>query len=162
LTSTLGRSTKMVMLILLFAGTALTLSRGAMIAAAFTILLCSLISAANSLRTSMVIGTCLALTIFPDRLREFAYGGTSETRLSAGHRSDLYSTLLPFLSPFGRSDDVAITRYKSIDSAFLYIAIYFGWVIVALLLIPLIVVAIRLISGKASFVEAGLLGHLPL
>jgi hypothetical protein len=128
----------------------------------FTLLLCSLIYGRHSLRAALVITTCVALAMFPDRLREFAYGGTLESQHSAGHRGDLYSTLLPILSPFGRSDDLALTRYSSVDSAFLYIGIYFGWVMAIMLLIPLVVVAIRLISGKASVVEAGLLGHLPL
>ena len=161
-TSTFGRSWKVLMLIVIFAGTVSTLSRGAIIAALFTLLLCSLIYGRHSLRAVLVITTCVALAVFPDRLREFAYGGTSETQLSAGHRGDLYSTLLPILSPFGRSDDLALTRYLSVDSAFLYIGIYFGWVMAVMLLIPLAVVAIRLISGKASGLEAGLLGHLPL
>jgi hypothetical protein len=160
--STFARSLKVLMLIVIFAGTALTLSRGAVIAALFTLLLCSLIYGRYSLRAALVVATCVALVVFPDRLREFAYGGTSETQLSAGHRGDLYSTLLPILSPFGRSDDLALTRYVSVDSAFLYIGIYFGWAIVVMLLIPLAFVAIRLISGKASVIEAGLLGHLPL
>jgi hypothetical protein len=162
LKSAFGRSTKLLMLILIFAGTALTLSRGAIIAALFTLLLCSLIYGRHSLRAALVITTCLALAVFPDRLREFAYGGTSESQHSAGHRGDLYSTLLPILSPFGRSDDLALTRYLSVDSAFLYVGIYFGWVMAVMLLFPLAVVAIRLISGKASVIEAGLLGHLPL
>ena len=162
LKSTFGRWWKLLMLIAIFAGTALTLSRGAIIAALFTLLLCGLIYSRHGIRAALVMTTCVALTVFPDRLREFAYGGTSETQLSAGHRGDLYSTLLPILSPFGRSDDLALTRYISVDSAFLYIGIYFGWVLVVMLLIPLTVIAIRLISGRASLVEAGLLGHLPL
>jgi len=162
LASTFGRFLKVLMLIAIFAGTALTLSRGAMIAALFTLLLCSLIYSRHSLRAALVVTTCVALTAFPDQLRGFAYGGTSETQLSAGHRGSLYSTLLPILSPFGRSDDLALTRYISVDSAFLYIGIYFGWVMAIMLIIPLAVVAIRLISGKATGVEAGLLGHLPL
>jgi len=105
LASTFGRFLKVLMLIAIFAGTALTLSRGAIIAALFTLLLCSLIYGRHSLRAAAVITTCVALTAFPDQLRGFAYGGTSETQLSAGHRGRLYSTLLPILSPFGRSDD---------------------------------------------------------
>ena len=162
LRATFGRSWKLLMLVLVIAGTASTLSRGAIIAALLTLLLCTLVYNRNGIRATLALTTCAALAVFPDRLREFAYGGTSETQLSAGHRGDLYWTLLPILSPFGRSDDLALTRYVSVDSAFLYIAIYFGWVMAIMLLIPLAVIAIRLISGKASMLEAGLLGHLPL
>jgi len=162
ISSTFGRSLKLLMMTSVAAGIAVTFSRGAIIAAALTLLLCAMVYVAPSLRVAMAVIAGVVLARANPLISDFARGSTTEERTSALHRQNIYEHLLPTLRPFGKSYALLVNRNTSIDSAFLWIGANFGWIVVILLLIPLAVIAVRLIRGKASMVEAGLLGQLPL
>jgi hypothetical protein len=168
--STFGRSTKAVMLALTLAGIVATLSRASLIASIVTLLLCSIAYFAKpTVRITMAVITCAAVALIPERLNTFALGVTSEEQQSTAYRSYLYQTVPSELPRFGKSDLLTFTssgvqfgRFPSIDSAFLWIAVNFGWIILAILLIPLAFMAVRLIAGTASIAEVALLGQLPM
>jgi hypothetical protein len=153
-------------LLLVLGGIATTLSRGAMIAAGLTIFLCLLAYLTKrGLQFAMVFAGCVAVTavaFVPGRLVQFAFGATSETQESASYRERLYDTLLPDLVPFGKASYPLVSQDTSIDSAFLYVGMHFGWIIVVMLLAPFLLVVVRTLSGKASLFEVGVAGQLPL
>jgi hypothetical protein len=168
--STFGRLLKALMLALALAGIVATASRAALIAAVVTLILYNLAYFAKpGVRVTMAVITCAGVALIPDQLNSFALGVTSEEQESAAYRSYLYQTLPSELPAVGKADFVTFTssgvqigRFPSIDGAFLWIGVSFGWVIVALLLIPFAVMAVRLIAAKASIAEVALLGQLPM
>lgn len=166
LASSFDRRFKAMMIVFVFGGVACTLSRGALIAAGLTLLLCALAYLSmRGLRFAMLTvgfaATVLAV-VGPDQLMQFAFGTTAETQESATYRERLYETLMPALVPFGNSDYTPVSTGASIDSAFLYVGMHFGWVILFMLVLPLLVVVVRILRGRASNIEAGLLGQVPL
>lgn len=168
--SSFGRSLKVLMLALAFAGIIASASRAALIAGVFTLLLCSLAYfAMRSARVTIFVIATGAAIFVPDYLNKFALGVTDEEQHSANYRGQLYQTLIGELPSFGKSDIVTFTssgvriaRLESVDSSFLYVGLNFGWVIVAMLLIPLALSAIRLMVGTASMAEVAVLGQIPL
>lgn len=104
----------------------------------------------------------LGLLLVPGRISEFVFGLTSETQQSAAYRGQLYNVLLPQLEAFGPSEYVTSGRNESVDSAFLYLGVNYGWLVLLLATIPLAIILIRLIKGTTSLIEVGVLGQLPL
>jgi hypothetical protein len=168
--STFGRSAKALMLGVALAGVVTSASRAALVAALVTLTLCYLAYLTKQwVRVAIAVIAGGVATLIPERLSTFALGVTSEEQQSATYRAELYRTLVPQLPPFGKSEIVTFTsagtrigRFESTDSSFLYLGLNFGWIIVAMLLIPLLFIAFRLIAGTASIAEVGLFGQLPL
>jgi len=151
---------------LLLSGTLATLSRGAIISAVLTLLLCGLAYLSKrGLRVGMGIVGLVVIAVsalLPGQITRFALGVTSETQQSAEYRNVLYDQLLPQLSALGPSGYLNSGGSDSIDSAFLYVGVFFGWIPLLLFVLPLVIIFIRLLRGSASAIEVGILGQAPL
>lgn len=85
-------------------------------------------------------------------------------RTSALYRGEIYSSFLPRIEVAAPYDVYAPGENadKSIDSAVLDLGLRFGWVVLVLAAIPLMIAGIRVLSGKASLAEIALVGQIPL
>lgn len=172
LSSSLKTKTKTILLALILAGVATTLSRGAMLAAGVTLLL-SLMTSRN-LRGGhkallFVASGILAGFVIADFSTVSDEAG-SEVTDSSGYRISLFTRLISTLEPFGRSSSymsgangqVQYGNFTSIDNSFMAIGLGFGWIAMAVVAIPFVVMAWRFIQRSASFAEIALLGQLPV
>jgi hypothetical protein len=172
LSSSLKTKTKLVLLSLILGGVATTLSRGAMLAAALTLLL-SLITSKNlrgGHKTLLLVGSgILAAFVITDFTAVSEEAG-SEVTDSSGYRMSLFKQLISTLQPFGRSSSyisgvnghVQYGTYTSIDNAFMAIGLGFGWVAMVTVAVPFVIMTIRFLQRRATFAETALLGQLPV
>jgi len=175
--STYARTARAVMLAVVFSGILASASRGALITGIFTLTLCGISAVRTSAAraASLVLASSIAVFIQPF-LRTFAAGETTEERISSNYRSQIYAMYTHEIPLFGKSalvtspgvvsgaappDPGHIAR-SSIDSALLGLGLDFGWIVVAMLIIPLIVSALRIITGRASIAELSVVGQVPL
>ncbi|GCE36404.1 hypothetical protein Rhow_001770 [Rhodococcus wratislaviensis] len=161
---------KTAMLLLMFSGILVSASRSALIAGIFALSLCAIFYVKN------VYGRFTLLAMFSGILiltlsvfQEFTRGDTTEEHDSAFYRNEIYQTLPDDFSLFGKSSivtfssaGVRVGQFESIDSSFLYIGVNFGWLIVMMLTVPLVLCGYRLIAGRSSIAEVSLLGQIPL
>lgn len=170
LRSTHAATIRAVMLVLVFAGILASASRGALIAGLFTVVLCgiSAVRTSGARSAAFALASFVAIGIMP-YVQVFAAGATTEERDSANFRNHIYSTLTQDILLFGRSpifssagSGYRINGLDSVDSAFLYLGLSFGWIVLAMLLIPLAMSILRIISGRASTAEISLVGQVPL
>lgn len=160
---------KVVLLISVSAGIAATASRGAFIAAAFTALVCLLYVARQRIvRTATLLLTLMVAFLVTSSLgplvQSMTRGTTQEEQWSYDHRDDLYSTYLSAIEWFGKSPLYLTdgTGYYSTDSALLRVGLQFGWVVLVLAVIPLVLTIFRVVAGRASIGEIAIVGQLPL
>jgi hypothetical protein len=174
--STYARTVKAVMLAFVFSGILATASRGALITGIFTLTLCgiSAVRTSTARAATFVLASSVAVFIQP-YLRTFAAGETTEERVSANYRSHIYAMYTDQIPLFGKSAMVMAPGVvngapplpghparSSIDSALLGLGLQFGWIVVAMFIIPLIVSALRIITGRASIAELSVVGQVPL
>ena len=177
LRSTYARTVKAVMLVFVFSGILASASRAALTTALFTLALCGI----SAVRTSaaraatFVLASSVAVFVLP-YLRIFAAGETTEERVSANYRSHIYAMYLHEIPLFGKSamvlapgvisgaaePEAGHPRRSSIDSTLLGLGLNFGWIVVAMLIIPLTLSVLRIITGRASIAEISVVGQVPL
>jgi hypothetical protein len=174
--STYARTVRAVMLALVFSGILASASRGALITGVFALTLCgiSAVRTSTARAASFVLASSVAVIIQPV-LRTFAAGQTTEERVSSNYRSHIYAMYTGQISLFGKSPMVLAPGLvngappvpghparSSIDSTVLGLGLQFGWIAVAMLIIPLIVSVFRIITGRASIAELSIVGQVPL
>jgi hypothetical protein len=172
LSSSLKTRNKLLLLALILGGVAMTLSRGAMLAAGLTLVL-SLITAKNLqagqrflLFVAAAVLACFTLISFAAVSDE---AGTEVTH-SSSYRVSLFIRLIGSLAPFGRASSYMADAtgsgqygiYGSIDNAFMAIGLGFGWVPMLIVAVPFVAMGIRFLRGRASFAEVALIGQLPV
>jgi hypothetical protein len=163
------RSIKTIFLLLVFAGIVATASRASLLAAVLTVAIClSYFGRERSVRTMVLAYTLAAAVIvvpyIAPVLQAYAVGNSGEEQVSAGYRDSLYSTYLTEIEWFGRSPAYYTVggTGPSIDSAVLRIGLAFGWVVLILVLIPVVLSTCRVIAGRASTGEMAIVGQIPL
>ncbi|MFC7673169.1 O-antigen ligase family protein [Mycolicibacterium sp. GCM10028919] len=167
--SSFSSAIKIAMLVCVGAGIVTTASRGALIAAGLTAVICMVyVSKARILRTatlsiSLIVGV-VATSALGRLVQTWTRGGSKEEQWSYDHRDDLYTTYLPAIEWFGKSPIYRTdgSGYYSTDSALLRIGLQFGWIVLLLAVIALASIAFRVIAGRASTPEIALVGQLPL
>ncbi|MDX1888202.1 O-antigen ligase family protein [Mycolicibacterium sp. 050158] len=169
LRSSFSRAWRALFLVFVVAGIVTTASRGSLIAAGLTGAICLIYASKQpAVRSTMVVLVLVSAMIvgplIAPILQTWALGSSNEEQGSANYRNDLYSTYLPAIQWFGRSPSYHTdgSEAQSIDSAILRIGLEFGWLVLALALAPLVVVLVRVVLGRASTAEIGLLGQVPL
>lgn len=144
-------------------------SRGALIAAGLTAAVCILNS--NALRrvrpaviSLSVCGAVMGAILLGPAVSTWVIGTSYGDRTSALYRGEIYSSFLPRIEVAAPYDVYAPGENadKSIDSAVLDLGLRFGWVVLVLAAIPLMIAGIRVLSGKASLAEIALVGQIPL
>jgi hypothetical protein len=168
--SSFGRRTKMMLIAMVCFGVWATGSRGAMIAGALTAALCAVYSLGSSvfMRSSAIAGALLCVMVAPrvasGNWGSLARGQSGEEANSYDYRGQLYSLYLDNVDWFGKSTTFLPSRkaYASIDSAFLYIGLRFGWVFLIIMAIPIIAMLFRLAVGRCTIAELALMGQIPL
>jgi hypothetical protein len=157
--------------VLLAAATAVTFSRGGLGAVAVGIFLSLMFE--RNLRVKQKIGLTFLLAVgaaiaLPLVGRVFENAGTEATYSSA-YRGRLLD-LVPTMHAIGRSSaavvggDGTITYngFASIDSTFIQLGLGFGWIVAAASLVPFIVLAVRVLMGRATTADIALISQLPL
>ena len=165
--STYQRLVKFVLLAAIMAGILATDSRAALLSAVLSGVLClsyflrgSFVRAFGLIFTSMAV--LFTLSPYGALLQTWARGQSDEERVSARYRDQLYAQYFDGIAWFGRSNAVDSRSIPSIDSAILRTGLEFGWVIVVLALIPLVLSVIRLVAGRATIAEVAIVGQIPL
>jgi hypothetical protein len=164
------------MLVFVFSGILASASRGALITGIFTLVLCgiSVVRTSGARAAAFVLASFAAVFIQPF-LRTFAAGETTEERVSADYRNHIYAMYTHEILLFGKSAMVMSPGVvngapplpghparSSIDSTLLGLGLEFGWIVVAMLIIPLTVSVLRIITGRASIAELSVVGQVPL
>jgi hypothetical protein len=98
-----------------------------------------------------------------------AVGNAGEdTSASSLYRVLIYQNLVDVMQAFGRTPAAVTTgettyygTFRSIDSAFLFLGLAYGWVFPAVLLIAYAGLVLRAIARRTSPAEIALLGTLP-
>jgi hypothetical protein len=167
-----GRRWRILALLVLVAGLATTLSRGPMLALGLTLLLAAY-SMLRTLTPQMRAGLLALLALGGVAMVRLFTGvetsGGEETASSTQYRLDLFEQLTQDLHPFGQADGLVegatgtidYRSFLSIDNAFLYVAILYGWVLAALMLAALLVPLVRALQRRANPAEVALAGQLP-
>ncbi len=160
---------KVLMFAAIGSGIVTTGSRGAIMAAGVTgCLTIAYLARQQAGRIIAVLAAAAsALLIVPKIMpiiEEWAAGTSTEEQVSAIYRSYLYETYLPEIRWFGRYPDFVPgnTSLDSVDSAVLYLGITWGWIITAMIVLPLLVVVLRVVAGRGSAAEIALVGQIPL
>lgn len=160
---------KVLMFIAVGCGIITTGSRGAMLAAALTgCLTMAYLAREQASRTVAVLVAAAATFLVGPHvmpiIEEWAAGSSTEEQVSATYRSYLYETYLPIIKWFGRCPDFfpGNTSLDSVDSAVLYLGVTWGWIITAMIVLPLFVVVARVVAGRGSVPEIALVGQIPL
>lgn len=142
-----------------------TASRGALIAAVFTAAICLICATKNRIARIFTLAFMMSVILLASSslvpvLQAWLSGTSGEERGSFQHRNDLYSTAQ--LKWFGPSSIYDGGKSSSLDSAILQIGLGFGWIALALVLLPLALSAVRIITGRASTAEMAIIGQIPL
>ncbi len=160
---------KVLLLLAVGGGIMTTASRSAMLAAAITAFMCLAYTASRrAVRTVAVlvlVATLIAAPFVAPTLQDWAEGSSVEAQTSASYRNDLYTAYAPLIEWFGRSARYFASRgavTDSVDSAVLHIGLNFGWVVLALALLPLLACVVRVAAGRATTAEIALVGQIPL
>ena len=166
--SSYGSLARVALLIAVVAGIATTGSRGAVIAAALTAIICLAYSTNSRVwRTSAIVLCIPALALVANFLapifQDWARGGSGEEQVSFDYRNYLYSTYVPRFEWFGRSPLYDISGGKlSIDSEIVNLGLAFGWIVLVGAMIPLTISTYRIINGRATTAEISIVGQIPL
>lgn len=165
-------TTRAVLLAAATAGIAVSASRGALIAAALSALICLLyVSSRRLVRAAALSFTLVSTVLFAPSieplLQTWAQGSSAEERTSFEYRNYLYSTYVSSIKLFGRSPVYDSGGYapggrQSFDSAIVYLGLGFGWLVLVFATLPLMVAALRVIFGRASTAEIAIVGQIPL
>lgn len=167
--SSLRSPTKALLLILIGFGVFAAASRAGVVAAIFTAGIC--IANAEKLRNVRALSfalvgvvVVLAGNFLLPQLDTFLIGSNYGDRSSALYRGEIYSDFLPRIQWFAPYDVYTPGENvnKSIDSAVLDIGLRFGWIVLVLAAVPLLIAGARVMTGKASAGEIALVGQVPL
>ncbi|MDR3662947.1 MAG: hypothetical protein P4L86_21605 [Mycobacterium sp.] len=160
---------KVLMLVAVGGGIFTTESRGALLAAALTgCLTIAYLAKQPAARTiAVLVAAATTFLVGPKIMpviEEWAAGSSAEEQVSATFRSYLYETYLPEIRWFGRCPDFfpGNTSLDSVDSAVLYLGVTWGWIVTAMIVLPLLVVVLRVVAGRGSAAEIALVGQIPL
>ena len=167
--SSFRNSTKAVLFVLVGCGVFAAASRAGVVAAVVTAGICVVNSQRlrNVRALSLVIvgtGIVLASNFLLPQLDSYLIGTNYGDRSSALYRGEIYSDFLPRIELFAPYDIYARGEnvYQSIDSAILDIGLRFGWIVLVLAALPMIIAGARVLVGKASAGEIALVGQVPL
>jgi len=157
-----------VLQLILLAGVLSSLSRGPILAAVLTFALMLYSERKSQVRVRsvflLVAGIAVAIFLFSGL---YNGSGQEELQSSSSARDDQVLQTLGFTNPFGPATgtqwDSTKSRYETngifiVDSTYLRFALDFGWIITALLLVPAVVAAqrvVRRVAGPATIAVAG-------
>jgi hypothetical protein len=166
-------SRKLMGLTLIGVGILATASRGPMAAALLGIVLMVALyrHAAISGRQRAIITLVVlvvSLVLYIGLVAKISAAG-SEASNSAAYRGKLYSYVLKDIHPFSLGDHVIYTRnqvkyrqFPSIDSTFIYVALFYGWVPAAVFIFALLVLIRRALLFRAGPAAIAMLAQIPV
>lgn len=161
--------TKIVQLICILAGTVVTFSRGAILAAILTFALTILFGAHINARTrvSAFIFGALGIAAVVGPLGTVFDDASGEADASSDYRFRILDVLLPTIRAVGPSsrmstDGTLNFGYTSIDNAYLLVALSFGALAAVGLFVPLIVFVARMLRRRATSFELAIIGQIPV
>jgi hypothetical protein len=166
-------SRKLASLTLIGFGVLATISRGPMTAALLGVVLMIVFyrqkTMSSGQRRVIVVGTiAVSLVLYAALVSKITAAGT-EASNSAAYRGTLYSDVLKDIHPVSLASNVTSTetqqRYRgfgSIDSTFIYTALFYGWLPVALFIVSLLVLAWRGLRMRAGPAAIALLAQVPV
>ena len=161
--------TKIALAVAIGGGITVTASRSALAAAVLTAGICFVYVAKTRITRIAAfalssIGVLMTTTFFGSQLQTWARATSDEERWSFDHRFFLYSTYLPKIELFERSSASSIGRHgaSSIDSTIVRIGLEFGWIVLILALMPLVLCTVRVVIGRGSIAEIAIVGQIPL
>lgn len=171
-TARAGRNLRVVGLIILLGGVGTTLSRGPLLASAFTLLLAafsltSILSGWHRFRLVLLLGAGAAIA--GPLFSQVGSGAASEIDSSTNYRSSLFSLVLRDVHPFGRADGVQITNgsfsyrgFVSIDNAFAAVALVYGWVLIVIPAVGLLLALVWVVRRRGTVADIALAGQIPI
>ncbi len=166
-------SRKFIGLALIGFGILATISRGPMTAALVGIVLMILLyrspNVSPAQRRVIIIGTlAVSIILYAGLVSKITAAGT-EAFNSAAYRGKLYSYVLQDIRPISLADNVSYTQnqqiyreFGSVDSTFIYSALFYGWLPVALFMLSLLGLAWRALSQRAGPATIALLAQIPV
>lgn len=93
----------------------------------------------------------------------------TEASASASYRGELYSYVLSDVHPFSLASNMTLSHgqelyryFGSVDSTFIYNALLFGWVPVALLMAALVALMVRVLRRRAGPAAIALVAQIPV
>lgn len=164
-------SVRAALIMVMLAGTAVTLSRGAIVCAALGLVLCLILPpsarAREMRRALLLILVAGALVLVPFIMKIISTAGT-EASGSAAYRGNLLE-LLPFVDLFGTTAAAYTapdgTKYvggfRSIDSQLLLFGITYGWLTLTLVLLLLLIAIIAVLKRKGGIATIAVVAQIP-
>lgn len=159
--------------LLILLGAMCTLSRSGILSAVTALILTLLFVRSEVVSTRArkagFIAVILAALFVGPIIQSWFQNLSGEIETSTDFRSEIWNRLPYEIRIIGQSDIVDINaegfrqygEYRSVDAAPLLIGLDFGWIMLALLIAGLLVVAIRIFTGKGSLPDVALLAQLP-
>lgn len=164
LTSSYKTLLKLVFLIFVAGGILATASRGAVLAAGLTgaLFVLQLMKSYAARILAIALTSLFALTSVSAASALFEGWALSSAELqsSLDYRFATYLAYWREVQWFGPSP--MIGQPGSTDSAVLTIGLNFGWIVVLIILLPILISATRIVVGSASAAEIAIVGQLPL
>ena len=166
-------SRKLASLMLISLGVLATTSRGPMTAVLLgTALMIGLYrgkTVSVGQRRVIIVGTLVgSIVIYAALVSKLTAAGTEASR-SAAYRGTLYSYVLRDIHPISLARNVTYTNnrylyrdFGSIDSAFIYTAVFYGWLPVVLYIASLIALGWQAVRRRAHPAAIALLAQLPV
>lgn len=153
-------------------GLACTLSRGALLAGALT-LITSVYAMNRNLtrrhRTGLLLLLAILGTSLLPALTQVSTDASGELNASSGYRLDLIHQVPADLRPFGSASGAQISPsgiyyrgFTSIDNAFLAVGISWGYVLAGLLLLGALIPLIRVLLRWANPADVAFAGQIPI
>jgi hypothetical protein len=161
----------LVLQIIIFLGVLVSVSRGPILAVVFTFAILLYVSRSSKHRaaaaTLLVVGLAAVYFVFT-----FLYfgSGQSEVESSGQARDDQLSRSISYTNLFGPADGTQLDsagRYVTngvdiVDSAPLRLALDFGWLICALMLVPIVLAGYEVLRRRAGVATVALAGQIPI
>lgn len=161
---------RIVMLMIMLLGIAVTLSRTALICAGLGMLLAVVFlrtPRARQVRRAMVAVVVVAVVVLVPLLLG-VFQASDEAEVSASYRGDLLS-LVPYFQIFGVSDALQISAtgrvyfagFRSIDSQLVLFGLSYGWATLLLVLVMLALACIQTLRGRATAPTIAIVAQIP-
>jgi hypothetical protein len=166
-------SRKLAALTLIGVGILATTSRGPMTAALLGIVLMVVLYRGAGIsgrqRTAITLVILVVSAVLYVGLVAKLSAAGSEASNSAAYRGKLYSYVLEDIRPFSLADHVTYTRnqetyrqFHSIDSTFIYVALFYGWVPAAVFIFALLILVRRALRLRAGPAAIAMLAQIPV
>jgi hypothetical protein len=164
---------KLACLTLISVGVLATVSRGPMTAVLLGVVLTIVLYRGKTIhrrqRQIIVVGTLVvSVILYTALVSKLAAAGT-EASNSAAYRGTLYSYVLKDIHPISLGNNISYTDHQylyrnlgSIDSTFIYAALYYGWLPVALFIVSLLALVWRALKRRAGPAAIALLAQIPV